>query len=157
MPGLARTSPGIGYPYSGRFFHSCTHLLTMTLRIRSSRHWHEFSSDEIVQIQAVGNYSLFCLTNGRQLLSSRTLKLYQDRLPAYFIRVHRTCLVNGYFVEQQTDFDRLRLTTGEDVPLSRRSVGLFRRRHKLLHNRGGTANPETPGTLFPLSFPGITV
>ncbi|MBC7570695.1 MAG: LytTR family transcriptional regulator DNA-binding domain-containing protein [Spirosoma sp.] len=105
------------------------------IRIRSGRIRHEFTPDQIVQVQSVGNYSMFCLTDGRQLLSCRTLKLYQDMLPAYFIRVHRRCLVNGYFVAQRIDTDRLLLHTGEEVPLSRRSIGHYRRCTNRLHSQ----------------------
>lgn len=106
----------------------------MIFRIRSGHVRHEFSPDHIVQVQGVGNYSLFCLADGRRLLSSHTLKLYQGMLPAYFIRVHRGCLVNGYFIKKQISTDRLLLHTGDEVPLSRRNISHFRRCASLLQS-----------------------
>lgn len=77
---------------------------------------------EILTIQATGNYSQFLLKDGRQICASKTLKHYEDLLSTEnFLRVHHSWLINteeiirirkdnGYF---------LQLKNNLEIPVSR--------------------------------------
>lgn len=50
---------------------------------------------DIVHLEGVRNYTLLHLKNGTKILSSRTLKVYQNVLANVgFVRVHRAHLIN---------------------------------------------------------------
>jgi two-component system LytT family response regulator len=51
--------------------------------------------DEIIRLEAKGNYTEFHLKNGKQHLVSKTLKTYEDLLPPEsFCRIHSAHLIN---------------------------------------------------------------
>ncbi len=90
--------------------------------------------DEIGYCQAARDYSEIWLLDGHQQLYSGTLRLLEQQLPAWFIRVHRSYLVNVRHVRQfrtTTDADSgsgavLLLTSGQQVPVSRRLIPAVR-------------------------------
>jgi two-component system, LytTR family, response regulator len=53
---------------------------------------------DVVHIEAISNYSKLHFANGRTLVVAKVLRWFEERLPAHFIRTHRTHLVNGLFV-----------------------------------------------------------
>ncbi|MBD3373484.1 response regulator [candidate division KSB1 bacterium] len=54
----------------------------------------------IKYIYAEGNYSIIQLESGQKELVSKTLQEWQEILPEnYFIRIHRSCIVNFNYVE----------------------------------------------------------
>ncbi len=60
---------------------------------------------DIIRCQAENNQTRFYLTNGDQLLASKTLKEFDELLSDYqFLRVHKTHLINVNFIER---FDKL--------------------------------------------------
>ncbi|RVU33380.1 LytTR family transcriptional regulator [Rheinheimera riviphila] len=90
--------------------------------------------DEIAYCQAARDYSEIWLLDGRQQLYSGTLRALEEQLPARFIRVHRSYLVNVRHVRQfrtTTDADSgsgavLLLASGQQVPVSRRLIPAVR-------------------------------
>jgi two-component system LytT family response regulator len=51
--------------------------------------------NDIVRLEGVKNYTLFHLKNGNNLISSRTLKVYDEILQqADFLRIHKAHLIN---------------------------------------------------------------
>ena len=51
--------------------------------------------DDIIQCESQKNYTLFYLTNKRQVLVTRTLKEFEDMLEEHnFLRVHHSHLIN---------------------------------------------------------------
>ncbi len=90
--------------------------------------------DEIAYCQAARDYSEIWLLDGHQQLYSGTLRLLEQQLPARFIRVHRSYLVNVRHVRQfrtTTDADSgsgavLLLASGQQVPVSRRLIPAVR-------------------------------
>ena len=86
----------------------------------------------IVRILGSGNYSIIFLSDGRQILASRTLKFYERLLPAHFLRIHKAHLVNEYFVATCSPVGTMMLTDGSQVPLARRKVSYFRNRYNTL-------------------------
>lgn len=90
--------------------------------------------DDIAYCQAARDYSEIWLLDGRQQLYSGTLRALEQQLPARFIRVHRSYLVNVRHVRQfctTADSDSgsaavLLLMGGQQVPVSRRLIPAVR-------------------------------
>jgi two-component system, LytTR family, response regulator len=75
----------------------------------------------IVRLEADRNYTRFCFADGKEFLSAKTLKEYEEMLPAdMFVRVHRTHLVNKNFIEKYDRDGLLLLRGGGTVEVSRR-------------------------------------
>jgi two-component system LytT family response regulator len=57
--------------------------------------YHVISSDDIIFCEADRNYTVIHLKNNEKVLSSKTLKYFEDKLNlAYFFRVHKSYIVN---------------------------------------------------------------
>ena len=64
---------------------------------------------DIIRLEGVRNYTLIHLKNGNTMLSSRTLKVYENILVDWgFVRVHRAHLINlncmNYYDESELTF-----------------------------------------------------
>ena len=58
-------------------------------------------TDQIVRLEADSNYTNFYLEGGKKIISSKTLKEYEQQLcPGNFYRVHKTNLINIQQVEK---------------------------------------------------------
>jgi DNA-binding LytR/AlgR family response regulator len=90
-----------------------------------------FPVSDLVYLQAVANYSWLNWVDGRRMLMPRTLKYYSPKLPnAWFVRLHRNCVVNRRYVErlERTETGGLvHLSTGDVLPVSRRRWSVVRR------------------------------
>lgn len=76
---------------------------------------------DIIRIEGVNNYSRFHFSNQKTLLTSRTLKEYEEILQNHgFLRVHKSHLVNRQAVSGYTSDGWLQLTDGAKVEISRR-------------------------------------
>jgi len=79
--------------------------------------------NDIIRCEAQDNYTLFHLNDHRQLLSSRSLAVYERKLTDYrFIRVHQSHLVNLRYIRSliRGDHCQLLLTDQSVVEVSRR-------------------------------------
>ena len=79
------------------------------------------SSDEIVMCQSDRNYTMFLLTDGREILVAKTIKDFDDMLCNYgFFRVHRQFLVNLEHVEsfEKSGSGIIRMKGGAGIPVS---------------------------------------
>lgn len=57
--------------------------------------------DEIIRFEAQGNYTKIHLANGTDLLSSKTLKKFNDQITSEeFFRIHKTHFVNVSFIKE---------------------------------------------------------
>jgi two-component system LytT family response regulator len=75
---------------------------------------------QVTHCTADDNYTQLQLEDGRQFVSARTLKDYEDMLaPLGFLRVHRSALVNSAAVSH-VDQDHLVLKGGMRIEVSRR-------------------------------------
>ncbi|QJW91750.1 LytTR family transcriptional regulator [Spirosoma taeanense] len=85
----------------------------------------------LVYLQAEANYSWLNWADGQRMLMPRTLKYYTPKLPGeWFIRLHRNCIINRYYVDRLERADSgglVYLTTGEVLPISRRRWATVRR------------------------------
>jgi two-component system LytT family response regulator len=77
--------------------------------------------NEIIRCEAVGNYTRFCLKDKKPLLTSHTLKEYDELLKGQnFLRVHRAHLVNADFIISFSKEHEIKMKDGSVVPVSRR-------------------------------------
>jgi DNA-binding LytR/AlgR family response regulator len=94
------------------------------LSVKSAGKMERISTANIVQCRGAGGYSEIILSDGRELLHSATLAEMEDALPATFIRVHRSHLVNTSFIKtlnrDTSGTGTLILSDGAEVAVSRR-------------------------------------
>ncbi|MBS1747417.1 MAG: response regulator [Bacteroidetes bacterium] len=77
--------------------------------------------NEIFRCEAVGNYTRFYLKDKKPLLTSHTLKEYDELLYGQnFLRVHRAHLVNADFISSFSKEHEIKMKDGSIVPVSRR-------------------------------------
>jgi two-component system LytT family response regulator len=84
--------------------------------------------DEIIYCQSVGNYTQFFFTQKRKLLSSYTLKQYDEILSEYnFFRAHRSFLINLDHVQQyqKGEGGTVSMSDGSEIEISRRNKEAF--------------------------------
>ena len=82
---------------------------------------HFFDFDDIIRMESDGNYTKVFAVNNTYLISSKTLKVYEDLLTNEgFIRVHNSHLVNHNKIRSIVKYEYLILSDGSQVPLSRR-------------------------------------
>lgn len=77
--------------------------------------------DDIIQCESQKNYTLFYLTNKKQVLVTRTLKEFEDMLEAdNFLRVHHSHLINVKHLKEyvKTDGGYAVMSDGSQVPVS---------------------------------------
>lgn len=77
--------------------------------------------EELTHVEGSGNCALLHFANGTQYLDTRTLKMYDELLPAYFMRTHRSYIVNmREVVEVSHGNDQsVTLRSGIQLPVSR--------------------------------------
>ena len=109
------------------------------LILKSGRLTIHIPIDAIVQVAGVGNYSMFRLNDGRKILSAYTLKVYEELLPDYFLRIHKAYLVNGHCIVGRAGRHELLLTDGNRVPVARRKADDFRQQYANLQTNGTVA------------------
>lgn len=92
-----------------------------TLAVSTTEGTHFFRADEIIRCEATGNYTRIFMQGNKSLLTSRTLKDYDELLAAQgFYRIHRAHLVNRKFIRSFTNDHALQLADGSEVEVSRR-------------------------------------
>jgi two-component system LytT family response regulator len=80
-----------------------------------------YEAQEIIRCEAVGNYTRFHIKEKKPVITSRTLKEYEDLLADHqFLRVHRTHLVNPRYIQAYTRDHELKMQDGSVVQVSRR-------------------------------------
>jgi two-component system, LytTR family, response regulator len=76
---------------------------------------------EIIRLEGESNYTRFFFTDKKTLVTSRTLKEYEEILLTHgFIRVHKSHLVNKTYVTNYTADGMLTMTDNSKVEISRR-------------------------------------
>ena len=78
--------------------------------------------NDIVRCEADNTYTRFILTDGEQLLVSKTLKEYADMLARHsFLRTHQSHLVNTAYIKSwiKEDGGSLLLKEGTKIPISK--------------------------------------
>lgn len=93
------------------------------IAIPTAEGFHFFAAEEIARCESDGNYTRIHLAGGERILSSRTLKEYDELLaPHGFLRVHLSHVVNLAQVRTYLHRDGgvLHMTSGTEVPVSQR-------------------------------------
>lgn len=78
--------------------------------------------DQIVYCKADGNYTSFSLLDGRKIISSHTLRFYENKLCRQsFFRIQRSYLINLNYVTQYRHHDggMVRMSTRDEIHISR--------------------------------------
>jgi two-component system, LytTR family, response regulator len=80
-----------------------------------------FKPDEITRLEGESNYTRFFFSNGKTLLTSKTLKEYEEILEGYgFIRTHKSHIVNKLHIVNYSGDGILTLSDNSKVEVSRR-------------------------------------
>lgn len=97
---------------------------SQTLTIKSAGKMNRIEIGDIAFIRGAGDYAELVLKAGSELLHSLTMAELEKELPSYFLRVHRSYIVNSKLI---TRLERTSSGTGElflsndtSVPVSRR-------------------------------------
>lgn len=84
----------------------------------------------ILYLEADVNYTIFHLSDGRKIVSSFTLKKYEQKQElGTFLRVNKSYLLNPDFIkncEKKGNKTSIELSNGKIVQVSRRKVGLVK-------------------------------
>jgi DNA-binding LytR/AlgR family response regulator len=87
----------------------------------SYQHKLPIDLSQVVRLEGTGNYTSFILSNGTTHLSSKSLCVYEQHLPADFVRVHKGCIINRRFVLRVDKAKRcVLMTDGSEVKIARR-------------------------------------
>jgi len=87
------------------------------------------NTTEIIRLEASESYTTLYLNTGKRLVSSKTIKVYEDQLSAHkFFRIHKSHIIN--VADHLKEFSRSEgnmaiLSDGSHVPVSRRKVSEF--------------------------------
>lgn len=91
------------------------------LALATSRGTFFFKPEEIVRLEGEGNYTKFHFTDKTSLLTTYTMKNYEDILINYdFLRVHKSHLVNREHIVNLTSDGMLTMSDLSRVEVSRR-------------------------------------
>lgn len=94
------------------------------LSVKSSGRLSRVAASDIAYISGAGDYTEIVTTTGDTLLHSATLTELEKSLPAFFLRVHRSYLVNTRQIasleRNSAGTGELRLVTKQHLPVSRR-------------------------------------
>jgi len=100
----------------------------LSLAIGGSQGMQFLTISQIIRLEGDRNYTNFILTNNRKLLSSKTMKEYEDILTDKgFLRVHKSHLVNRIFISSLSQNGNLSLKDYSEVEVSRRRLPEIRR------------------------------
>jgi two-component system LytT family response regulator len=96
--------------------------------------------DDIINIEADSNYSVFYLANKERITVAKVLKEYEEILPdSKFIRVHKSSMINLDYLLEYNSKNGLELTlkNGVKIAVSRRRASEFAEKVKSYTNSRG--------------------
>jgi two-component system LytT family response regulator len=96
--------------------------------LKTSDHIHLVNLEDIIRIEADGNYSTFFIEDGRKVIVSRPIREYEEALiDKGFHRIHKSHLINinklSYF--DKTDSGDVVMTDGSVVPVASRKKDML--------------------------------
>lgn len=95
-----------------------------TINVTSTGRIERIPVDQIVSCTAAGDYVELRLADGREVLHDASMNELEKTLPATFLRVHRSHMVNSAYVRTlkrlASGVGRLLLADGSEIPVSRR-------------------------------------
>lgn len=93
--------------------------------LKSYKDYHFLNIHEIILLKADNNTTDFHMLNGEIITAFKTLKTFEEKLPVYFKRIHKSYIINGLGVSR-IDFGKAtcRLTNFKSaVPFSKKFQG----------------------------------
>ena len=81
------------------------------IEVKSDRRMHRLKLDEITYLQGMGNYVTYYIAGGEKRIVYTSLKQAQESLPSYFVRVHRSYVVNTMHIDS---YNQDGIFVGED-------------------------------------------
>jgi two-component system LytT family response regulator len=110
-------------PLYSNFLHNI-HAVTrdnFKLALPTTQATFFYKPSEIIRLEGESNYTKFFFTGGKTLLTSKTLKEYEEILEGHdFIRVHKSHIVNKAHVVNYSGDGLLTLSDNSKVEISRR-------------------------------------
>ncbi len=71
-----------------------------TICLKSYKDYHYLNTDDILYLKADNNATDFFMQDGRKISAYKTLKSFEQKLPANFIRVHQSYIINSNYVSR---------------------------------------------------------
>ncbi len=84
-------------------------------------------AEEVVFLESKTNYTLINCKSGKKFLSSRTLKIHENRLQS-FIRINRSILLNKSYIIGLRNGSIIYINTGQNFKISRRRIEFFNKK-----------------------------
>lgn len=86
--------------------------------------------DDIIYLESQANYTIFYLNNGKTIINSRTMGIFENVLGSEsFFRIHRSFIVNLNYINEvqiiKNTSGEVVLSTGKKIILSRRKIKPF--------------------------------
>lgn len=105
------------------------------ISVKDGSRIHLIQLDELLYIQASGDYVTLFTSDG-QYVKEQTMKYFESHLPEKtFIRIHRSCIVNSYYIMRVELFGKeswqVRLKTGVSLRASASGYKLLKERLSL--------------------------
>lgn len=97
-----------------------------TIVLREANRVWEIKFETIIQLSADHGLTQFCFVNDKiikKIQSAYGLKYYEEVLPEYFLRIHKSHIINKNYITkicQQEDGALVQLKSGQEIPISRR-------------------------------------
>lgn len=119
--------------------HSSAQQQSSKLMVSHSKGFTLIDFNEIIMLEAAGNYTDFYLTGNRKIISSRTLKSYEEILDKnIFYRVSRSAIVNLIHIKEYNNSEEnLILTENHQIRITRSNWAEF---SEIIRNK--TINPQ---------------
>jgi len=93
------------------------HQLAPMLQVRGTNGIEEINPNDVLFIKSDGAY-IEIFTHRSSVVQRKLLKDIEEELPASFVRVHRSYLVNSDYIEQRAT-SHLVVRGGHEIPISR--------------------------------------
>jgi two-component system, LytTR family, response regulator len=110
-------------PLYNNFLHNihATDRKSFKLALPTSQGTFFYNTEEIVRLEGESNYTKFFFTGNKTILTSKTLKEYEEILCNHgFIRIHKSHIVNRIHVVNYSGDGILTLVDNSKVEISRR-------------------------------------
>lgn len=91
------------------------------LGFNTSNGTYFFTPRQIIRCEAMSNYTRLYFTDRKELLVAKTLGEYETSLPSrYFLRIHRSDIINISYIKRHDHLGNLWLTDGTKLTVSKR-------------------------------------
>lgn len=120
---VEKTSAPHNKPLYNNFMHNINAAAKadFKLALPTSQGTFFFNTTDIIRLEGESNYTKFFFSSGKTLLTSKTMKEYEEILEGHgFIRIHKSHIVNKAHVVSYGSDGLLTLTDNAKVEVSRR-------------------------------------